>query len=240
MIHLVLSRGHLPAGVRTASALGMSTMTSSPLYQDLDQAKRETRLLVIEPGFDQEDIWCAMQTICLSERPIPSYETISYVWGDVALHGIVYVDGHKLKVPSSAEAVLKRMRYTDRRRMVWIDSVCINQASTEDRNYQVQLMCDIYSSTVSGLIWLGEDNGNAEEIVESLRALYDEARQKTNDFQNFKATVWPGWWDVYGPPSGVPFNAEYMAEFFNRPWFSRLWYVAAYLIHKISACLLTL
>jgi hypothetical protein len=215
-------------------------MTSSPLYQDLDQAKRETRLIVIEPGFDQEAIRCAMQTICLSERPLPTYETISYVWGDVALHGIVYVNGHKLDVPSSAEAVLRRMRYTDRSRTVWIDSVCINQASMEDRNYQVQLMCDIYSSTVSGLIWLGEDNDYAKEIVESLRALYDEARRETNDFQIFKATVWPGWWDAYRPPSAVPFNAEYLAEFFNRPWFSRLWYVAAYLVRAVSACLLIL
>ena len=215
-------------------------MASSPLYQDLDQATRETRLLVIEPGFDQEAVRCAMQTIRLSDKPLPTYETISYVWGDVALHGIVYVNGHKLDVPSSAEAVLKRMRYTDRSRSVWIDSVCINQASMEDRNYQVQLMCDIYSSTVLGLIWLGEDDGYAKEIVESLRALYDEARRETDDFQIFKATVWPGWWNAYGPPSSVPFNAEYLAEFFNRPWFSRLWYAAAPFIRAVSTCLLIL
>ena len=200
-------------------------MPRSLLYQELDQAKKETRLIVIGPGFDQDDIRCTMQTMSLLERPLPKYETISYVWGNAALRGTVYVDDHKLDVPLSTEVVLRRMRDPQWQRTVWIDSICINQTNMDDRNYQVQLMCDIYSSTASGLVWLGEDNGSAQEIFESVRALYEEARQETDNFRSFKETVWPGWFDTYRPPSAVHFNAEQFARFFDLPWFSRLWCV---------------
>lgn len=201
---------------------------SSLQYRELDQAKKETRVIVIGPGIDQDAIRCVMQTISLLERPLPTYETISYVWGNAALRGTVYVNDHMLDVPLSAEAVLRRMRDAQCERTVWIDSICIDQTDMDDRNYQVQLMCDIYSSTALGLIWLGEDSGDAKETVGSLHALYDEARWETNDFQTFKKTVWPGWWDAYGPPSAVQFSAERLAGFFDLPWFSRLWYATSY------------
>ena len=208
--------------------MAVSTMTSSPIYRELDQAKKETRLIVIGPGFGQDAIRCVMQTISLLEEPLPKYETISYVWGNAALRGTVYVNDHMLDIPLSAEVVLRRMRDTQSERTVWIDSLCIDQTDMVDRNYQVQLMCDIYSSTALGLIWLGEDNGCAEDIFVSIQALYDEARLETNDFRNFKNTVWPGWWDAYGPPSAVKFSAEHLARFFDLPWFSRLWYATPY------------
>ena len=204
-------------------AASTTIMMSSPLYRELDRARKETRLIVIEPGFDQNAIRCAMQTISLLTKPLPTYETISYVWGDATLRSTIFVNDHKLDIPLSAEAVLRRMRNTQRERTVWIDSLCIDQTNMDERNYQVQLMCDIYSNTTIGLIWLGEDDGHAEEIFKSIQALYDEARWETNDFQNFKETVWPGWWDAYGAPSAVQFSAEHLARFFNLPWFSRLW-----------------
>lgn len=145
-------------------------------------------------------------------------------WANAALRGIVHVNNHMLDIPLSAEVVLRRMRDAQCERTVWIDSLCIDQTDMVDRNYNVQLMCDIYSSTALGLIWLGEDNGRAERTFESLRALYEEARSETDDFRNFKKTLWPGWFDAYRPPSAVQFNAEDLATFFKLPWFSRLWY----------------
>jgi len=204
------------------SVSGRATMFSS-LYQELDQAEKESRLILIQPGHKTDALRCSMRTFSLLERPLPKYETISYVWGDATLRSTVHVNHEKLEIPSSAAAVLRRMRDTQCERIVWIDSLCIDQTSTNDRSYQVRLMCDIYSSATTNLIWLGEDNGHAEEIFESIRALYEEARLKTADFQTFKETVWPGWWDAYGPPSAVKFNPQLLGGFFNLPWFSRLW-----------------
>ncbi|KAJ4313527.1 protein phosphatase regulator [Neodidymelliopsis sp. IMI 364377] len=38
----------------------------------------------------------------------------------------------------------------------WIDAICINQASFEERNHQVKLMRQVYSNAQSVSIWLGE------------------------------------------------------------------------------------
>lgn len=195
------------------------------VYQKLDISKKQTRLIVIKPGLEQSTIQCLMRTISLLQKPTPLYETISYVWGNAGLRGIVYVNGCKLDVPLSAEVVLRRLRHAVDERTVWIDSLCIDQTNMDDRNYQVQLMCDIYSSTATGLIWLGEDSGEAKDTFGSIRELYYEASRETDTFRSFKDMVWPGWWDTYGRPSAVQFNPEHIARFFDLPWFSRLWFV---------------
>ncbi|KXL44104.1 hypothetical protein M433DRAFT_171148 [Acidomyces richmondensis BFW] len=124
----------------------------STLYEALDQAKKQTKLIMIRPGHETEATHCSMRTFSLFERPLPKYETMSYVWGDENLCSTVYVNNKKLNVPSSTAAVLRRMRDPRCERVVWIDSLCINQTSTDERNYQVQIMCDIYSGTTMGLI----------------------------------------------------------------------------------------
>ena len=200
--------------------------SSLHIYRKLDPSQKETRLVLIRPACNEGDVHCEMQTISLLARPPPTYETISYVWGDAKLHGTVFINDQKLNVPLSTEVVLRRMRHAEVERSVWIDSLCIDQTDDDDRNYQVQLMCDIYSNTATGLIWLGDDNGHAEETFQAIHALYTEARLETNGFETFKDTVWPGWFDAYGPLSAVQFSAEQMADFFDLPWFSRLWYAA--------------
>jgi hypothetical protein len=199
-------------------------LPSSFVYQKLDPTRKETRLVLIRPGRNEDDVRCEVQTISLLARPLPTYETISYVWGDAKRHGAVHIGNQKLSVPWSTEVVLRRMRRTEIERPVWIDSLCIDQTDDDDRNYQVQLMCDIYSNTVTNLIWLGNDTGEAEEVFQAMRGLYNEARSATRDFDTFKDTVWPGWFEAYGPPSTVEFSAERIAAFFDLPWFSRLWY----------------
>lgn len=44
---------------------------------------------------------------------------------------------------------------SSRRRVVWGDSICINQGNIKERNSQVQLMSRIYKSANSAIAWLG-------------------------------------------------------------------------------------
>jgi hypothetical protein len=194
------------------------------LYTALDHQGRQVRFITVEPGFPEECIKCHVTIVSLLLDPLPPYETISYVWGNSSLRRSVIVDGHALDVPASTEHVLRRMRSTQQARVLWIDSICINQNDKADRDYQVALMCDIYSRATKCLIWIGEVDGeDIEQTFEEFQNLYDEARLRTNNFHTFKETVWPGWWSVYGEASGVVVNTDSMARFFDRPWFSRLW-----------------
>ncbi|KAK5683574.1 hypothetical protein LTS10_005107 [Elasticomyces elasticus] len=186
---------------------------------------KEFRILVIEPGTLHKPLRCAFETISLLDNALPQYETVSYAWGDATKHDIVYVGGHQLNVPISAKRVLQRMRRADKPRTVWIDVICVDQQNLVDRNYLVQLMCEIYSCTSTGFIWLGEDDHNTMATFDAIRALYHEAQSETRDFETFMETVWPGWWNVYGAPTSVAFDAKHMAQLFDNAWFSRLWCV---------------
>ncbi|KAK3069458.1 hypothetical protein LTR53_012190 [Teratosphaeriaceae sp. CCFEE 6253] len=208
----------------------------SPGYRALDQTRKEFRVLVVEPGLPEQPVRCTFTTASLSDSAIPAYETVSYVWGDTGLRGIVSVDGHDLDVPLTARKVLERMRDPDRPRTVWIDAVCIDQRNLRDRNYLVQLMCEIYSHTTVGFVWLGEDDCDVRRTFGAIRGLYEEARRETEGFETFKETVWPGWWQVYGSPTSVQFEPESMARLFSNSWFSRLWCVQEAALAPRSIC----
>ncbi|KAK5745809.1 hypothetical protein LTR17_001311 [Elasticomyces elasticus] len=214
----------------------MCTACSQPLYQQLEQTRKEFRILVIEPGILPEPVRCAFDTISLLDNALPQYETVSYAWGDATKRDLVYVGGHQLEVPVSAKNVLQRMRRSDKPRTVWIDVICVDQQNVIDRNYLVQLMCEIYSSTSTGFVWLGEDDHNTEATFDAIRALYHEAQSETKDFNTFKETVWPGWWNVYGASTSVAFDAEHMARLFDNAWFSRLWCVQEAALAPNSIC----
>lgn len=48
---------------------------------------------------------------------------------------------------------------------VWADAICINQADTNERNAQVQMMGDIYSKATVVVAWLGPDEGGQGRVA---------------------------------------------------------------------------
>jgi hypothetical protein len=56
-----------------------------------------------------------------------------------------------------------------RTRTLWVDAICINQKSLEERNKQVVLMGDIYKCAQRVLIWLGEASEASEQVLHQLR-----------------------------------------------------------------------
>lgn len=60
------------------------------------------------------------------------------------------------------EAALKRLRYPDRDRHLWVDALCINQEDDVEKTHQVNLMQDIYSNSKEGLLWLGDHEESPE------------------------------------------------------------------------------
>jgi hypothetical protein len=51
--------------------------------------------------------------------------------------------------------LLYRFRRKDRDRVLWADTICINQADIAERGSQVTMMRDIYKSAWRTLVWLG-------------------------------------------------------------------------------------
>jgi hypothetical protein len=160
------------------------------IYQELDQERKEIRLLVLLKAQLDEPIYCRLQHTYLDADPTPPYETISYVWGDRTVTELIAVNDHGLKVPASARRVLQRFRLPDKDRVLWIDAVCINQQDIAERGRQVALMAQIYSKPTRGLVWLGEDAGFAAGAKAAVEAVLRDAKQETNDLADFGRKVY--------------------------------------------------
>jgi hypothetical protein len=130
----------------------------APLYSPLP-GNNTIRILVIEPASaEEDDLQTRLLVVALDDKP--SYEAISYTWGDPADSTLLNCNCAKVKIPQNLENALKRMRHATRARHVWADSVCINQQDISERGQQVSIMRNIYQCAERVLVWLGLDDHN--------------------------------------------------------------------------------
>jgi hypothetical protein len=113
------------------------------------------RLVRLEPSVDPESaVFMTLETVDLRSKP--TYEALSYVWGSPTKVTPITVCGHIFQVTLNLEAALKRLRATDKPRVLWIDVLCINQTNIPEKNHMVMQMGDIYNCAQETLVWLGE------------------------------------------------------------------------------------
>ncbi|KAH6651000.1 heterokaryon incompatibility protein-domain-containing protein [Chaetomium tenue] len=126
-----------------------------PLYSPLP-SDFSIRILVLEPAAAEEDeLQTRLEVVSLDDKP--SFEATSYTWGHPSDMTLLSCNGSKVKIPRNLENALRRLRYTDRPRHVWADSVCINQQDIPERGQQVSIMRNIYLSSERVLVWIGLD-----------------------------------------------------------------------------------
>ena len=87
----------------------------------------------------------------------PEYTAVSYTWGDATSNKFIALqDGttqYVLAITTSAMECLVALR--NRRRYIWIDSVCINQWDMDEKMKQVEIMRDIYGTAAEVVAVLG-------------------------------------------------------------------------------------
>jgi hypothetical protein len=160
-------------------------------YMALDSSLKEIRVLEVAPGAGLEIVTCKLKHISLGSDAVPFYETISYCWGSPRARNIMKVNGTLISVPSSSEAAVRRMRFSDKPRVLWIDAICIDQSSQFEKSEQVAFMSTIYSMGKQNLIYLGEDDsGFAERASNAVQSLISEMLAETYDFATFVPTVY--------------------------------------------------
>ena len=85
----------------------------------------------------------------------PQYEALSYVWGVEYSTRKVTVNGNAMQITENLDCALRHLRYTAAKRYLWIDALSMSQEDTQERNYQVRIMGNVYSSAFGVLVWLG-------------------------------------------------------------------------------------
>lgn len=99
-----------------------------------------------------------MGFIELFEVPLdkaPPYEALSYRWSSGKPPSRINCNGKLLAITSNLQEALRRLNVVDR--LLWVDSICINQDDVVEKGEQVALMSEIYSKAVRVLVWLGEN-----------------------------------------------------------------------------------
>ena len=125
---------------------------------------------------------CYLQIQSLSSKvDPPSYEALSYVWGDIPGKEQLYIDDVQYEITANLAQAFSHLRYEDRNRLMWVDAVCINQDRWAERGHQVRLMGSVYARSSSVLIWLGPETHDSTQALQDLETLSQDKHFKELD-----------------------------------------------------------
>jgi hypothetical protein len=113
------------------AAFSSTSRANPPQFQYSPlSSSSDIRLIILEPGIGDEPVRCQLVHISLDENP--SYEALSYTWGDASVQGPrILLDGKPFQVTVNLGAALLYLRDEasddPKERILWIDAICINQ-----------------------------------------------------------------------------------------------------------------
>jgi hypothetical protein len=184
-------------------------MSTTYQYEPLNPDNHEIRLVELAPGSFDAPLVIHLRLVTIPPgieihkdgalSAIEDYEALSYAWGSEESR-TVQVDDKDMHIRVNLEHALRHLRYLNRKRVLWVDALSINQDDIAERNSQVALMRLIYSSASVVAIWLGIGEKDDEQVIRDM--------------------TWPPY-----PPMERAQYFEAIARICTRSWFSRIWVV---------------
>jgi hypothetical protein len=101
----------------------MAAKGTNLAYAPLDKKQEQIRIVNLAPGNPTDAISASLSTVSLLENP--SFEALSYVWGNASVKVPITLDLHVVTLTVNLEAALRRMRLRDVPRRIWADAICI-------------------------------------------------------------------------------------------------------------------
>ncbi|KAL5327044.1 hypothetical protein ACEPPN_004734 [Leptodophora sp. 'Broadleaf-Isolate-01'] len=234
-------------------------------YKPLAHPSSKTiRLLELLPAVDLDaPIRIRLRSVSLLDPNRPTYEALSYCWGDLADSGTVWrqievaaLEDEDSEEPAvsalDCEAVrekyglilikqnlygaLLRLRLEDRKRLIWVDAMCINQEDDEEKSWQVRIMGDVYREADRVLIWLGlvknESIADLERFIPQLleaKGLKHATRDFRSYYQLRRAEL-----KAFKMPSIGTHNRQYEAfmEIARSTYLRRTWIIQEFAMAK--------
>ncbi|PMD60763.1 HET-domain-containing protein [Hyaloscypha bicolor E] len=163
----------------------------------------------------------AKLSIRLLATPSPSikfYEALSYTWGDPTMNHSLPIEGYSLLTTKNAFEALHALAPHWGKRLVWIDSICINQGDDVEKGRQVALMGEIYKQATRTVSWLG-GSSNADFAFLQLRRL----KRLLAGNHDIKAITRMVEKSSLGPDNVHHWHA--VSELLAHPYWSRVWIV---------------
>lgn len=190
------------------------------LVPDLDHSKDEVRIMRLLAGSPGSKLECCLQVQSLAPAAeAVSYEALSYVWADIPGKENLYVDGVHHEITANLASALAHVRYEHCDRLLWVDAICINQAHSVERGYQVRLMGTVYSRASGVLIWLGPETYDSAQALQDLETLSRDKHFKELDFYGHLDNDGRTWM------SATAGRIDPLEHLLQRAYWSRIWVV---------------
>jgi hypothetical protein len=206
------------------------------------------RYLVLEPGRGDDPLVGSLHASHLDETP--PFEAISYVWGTPVRDQVITCmvagaagDGTAsptaapsaqlpsrrtiLRVTPNLRDALRRVRNISTPRVLWADSICINQNDPREQGHQVAFMGRIYAAAIRVLVVLGPDPAGqaaaASSLVKDVHAMVRRTLATPPVAPDLA-------WDSFPHPAlDEPLLTDprwsALGKLVSQPWFARGWVV---------------
>ncbi|KAF5610727.1 heterokaryon incompatibility het-6 [Fusarium subglutinans] len=215
-------------------------------YQPL--RPQELRILELSSGSPEDPLSGTLVHRKLSpeDSEVPEFEALSYCWGDQSqLEPITLTTRHSseellptgslesgdIGIGPNLAAALRSLRYPSEKRILWCDSICINQKDRDERSSQVQRMYLVYTFALRVVVWLGPATSWSDLFMDTLQQVgthvksghWDEVRG-TFVFA-FNTVTTAGSPVTSDPDPGVLRREQWHAleSFLALDWHRRLW-----------------
>jgi hypothetical protein len=146
-----------------------STARTEYEHGPLDRTTDSFRLIKVLPERTQDGL--LQISLWHNNVSFASYRCLSYRWGDQAQRHVVLINGLSFSVGENLYGFLEEAQsWGESSPALWIDSICINQQSMQERGHQVQHMGSIYINAEEVLIWLGRETLFARSLCDWIQA----------------------------------------------------------------------
>lgn len=152
-----------------------------------------------------------MRTVSLRDKDL-QYSALSYYWGAPPARDTlkpIIINGHRILLRPSLHAFLCTLKNECSSLMFWLDVVCINQNSNEERSSQVAMMRDIYASADRVYVWLGQGDADSEYAFAQIDVISTgQTLQRPYMF------------------------VETLEQLFHRPYWTRMWVIQEFAVAR--------
>lgn len=133
----------------------------------LDNAQRTIRLIKLDKSIGPR-VRCTIEHFDMANG-LPQYTALSYTWGPASPARLITVNGAAFVVHMNLFRFLRAFKRNDRNQYyLWVDQLCIDQSAVDERNHQVKMMAEIYSSAHEVIVWLGAATGRMKCVAQFL------------------------------------------------------------------------